>query len=345
MTVSFRAHLTAWVAIVAASAVAVAPSLAPPPVSGPVASHTIELTAAVAPLLQNPTPDIIPTLLDEVRRGIVPSLGAPLPMPNIPAPAPAATNINQAIKNIYNAVEPWVRYGFELAAYAAGWVPYVGWLSPQIIIFYNFGERVVRSITFNLDDWIFGPLPFVQGLANVARDSLNALVQLGIDEWNFWLPPLPPLPPLPFAAQTTTTQAANTPTTQQQPGQASAELQLISQRLNPPGLPAKSTVGTPAATPHSPITPVEQMRGDVAGAASSLATVTKAEPDLSFARVQDALAGIPRKAAGEAAGAAGKAPATVAEAVRSRGSEAVGNDAIAHKSAQNPGQKHTEQNK
>lgn len=60
---------------------------------------------------------------------------------------------------------------------------------------------IVRSITFNVADWLFGPVPFLEGLRNVARDSWNALVQLGIDEWNFFLPPLPPLPPLPLAAK------------------------------------------------------------------------------------------------------------------------------------------------
>ena len=194
MTASLRAQLTTGVALLAASAVAVAPSLAPPPLAMPTATHSIELTAGVEPLLPLPKPDVFPTLFQEVQHGILPSLGVALPTPDIPAPAPTATNINQAIKNIYNAAEPWVRYGFELATYAAGWVPYVGWLAPQIIIFYNFGERIVRSITFNLDDWIFGPLPFGQGLGNVARDSWNALVQLGIDELHFWLPPLPPLP-------------------------------------------------------------------------------------------------------------------------------------------------------
>ena len=62
------------------------------------------------------------------------------------------------------------------------------------MIFYNFGERIVRSITFNVDDWLFGPLRFFDGLKNVLTDSWNALVQMGIDEWNFFLPPLPPLP-------------------------------------------------------------------------------------------------------------------------------------------------------
>ena len=30
----------------------------------------------------------------------------------------------------------------------------MGWLAPQINIFYNFGERIVRSIVFNIADWL-----------------------------------------------------------------------------------------------------------------------------------------------------------------------------------------------
>ena len=83
---------------------------------------------------------------------------------------------------------------------AVGWIPWVGWLSPQIMIFYFFGERIARSDVFNLDDWLWGSLPFVQGYVNNAVDKWNAVVQLGIDEWDFWLPSFP-LPPLPFTAQ------------------------------------------------------------------------------------------------------------------------------------------------
>ena len=62
------------------------------------------------------------------------------------------------------------------------------------MIFYHFGERIVRSIVVNSANWLWGPLPFLEGLGNIAEDSWNALVQLGLDQWNFWLPPLPPLP-------------------------------------------------------------------------------------------------------------------------------------------------------
>ena len=102
-----------------------------------------------------------------------------------------------------------MHYGFQLAQYAVGWVPYVGWLSPQIDIFYHFGERIVRSVVFNSADWLWGPLPFAVGLGNIARDSWNSLVQLGIDQWNFWLPPLPPLPPFPLAARLAQPQAGS----------------------------------------------------------------------------------------------------------------------------------------
>ncbi len=200
MTVSFSGCATRAIAITALTAVAWAPSTAPPP-PPPVATHAVALTAAALPTTPYDPYDG-PSLFDLIGHGvIIPSLGQAPPTPPPVTPIPGTTSANTAIKNIYNAVEPWVRYGFELATYAVGWVPYVGWLSGQIMIFYNFGERITRSITFNVADWLFGPLPFIQGLTNVARDSWNALVQLGIDEWNFFLPPLPPLPPLPLAAR------------------------------------------------------------------------------------------------------------------------------------------------
>ena len=132
--------------------------------------------------------------LDLGRFIIPPSAGQPLPTPpEIPGPSPAPTDFEfeDAIMNTYHAIEPWVRTGFELATYAVGWIPWVGWLAPQIMIFYNFGERIVESLVVNSANWLWGPLPFLEGLGNIAADSWNALVQLGIDEWNFWLP-LPP---------------------------------------------------------------------------------------------------------------------------------------------------------
>ena len=200
MTVSVRSCLMAGVALVMASAIVVVSSVRPP-APDLVASPAVRLSVAVQPLT---TPaDDVPSLADEIQMGIVPSLGAALPTPPNLGPSPTPTDFNSLIKNTYLAIEPWVQYGFELATWAVGWIPWVGWLAPQIMIFYFFGERIAHSDVWNLDDWLWGSLPFLQGYVNNAVDKWNALVQLGIDEWNFW--GLPPLPPLPFAAQQTTT--------------------------------------------------------------------------------------------------------------------------------------------
>lgn len=170
----------------------------PPPAVTPVAQvHTdiaaaVAVTALVPPAVQ-PVADYLQTWVERVV--IPPSAGAPFPTPDFP-PVVAPTSIGSTIKNVYNTVEPWVQYGFEIATYAVGWIPWVGWLSPQIMIFYHFGERIVRSIAFNIADWLDGNVSFVEGLVNVGVDTVNSFIQLGIDEWNFWLPPLPPLPPL-----------------------------------------------------------------------------------------------------------------------------------------------------
>jgi hypothetical protein len=137
----------------------------------------------------------LPGLLVEwlQRITVPPSAGQPFPTPQFP-PVVAPTSIGSSIIWVYNAVEPWVRYGFDVAAYAVGWIPYVGWLAPQITIFYNFGERIARSITYNVANWLDGNISFGQGLVNVGIDTINSFIFLANDQLAFWLPPLPPIP-------------------------------------------------------------------------------------------------------------------------------------------------------
>jgi hypothetical protein len=164
--------------------------------------------AAVSPTVAQPPPSVQPpgvfqalVDLDLNRFVIPPSVSQPAPTaPPIAEPSPNALEFEDAIINTYHAIEPWVRYGFELVTWGVGWVPWVGWLAPQIMIFYNFGERIVESLVVNSANWLWGPLPLGEGLANIAQDSWDALMQLGVDQWNFWLWPLPPLP---FEAQQT----------------------------------------------------------------------------------------------------------------------------------------------
>ncbi|HWS91749.1 MAG TPA: PE family protein [Mycobacterium sp.] len=125
------------------------------------------------------------------------ALLAPAAMTNAAVVPAANGTIATAIKNAYFAIEPWVFYGFELAQYAVGWVPWVGWLAPQITIFYNLFEPMVQSGLFNIVDWLSGSLTFGQGLSNFIGDTAASINNFIYAEIHFFLPPLPPLPPLP----------------------------------------------------------------------------------------------------------------------------------------------------
>lgn len=225
--------VTAGIATISASAIAVVPAVQPPPPLAP----EIQLTAQVQLTATSFDPFSITDWLGRIV--IPPSLGAPFPTPHFP-PQVAPTSIGSSIKNIYNAVEPWVRYGFDLAAYAVGWIPYVGWLAPQITIFYNLGERIARSITFNIADFLDGKVTFTQGLTNVAIDTINSFIFFANDQIAFWLPPLPPIPPLPGGSNTFA--VLNAPALPQ-------AVQTVQKGLTAPVGVVANLVGTPLGLP------------------------------------------------------------------------------------------------
>jgi hypothetical protein len=128
------------------------------------------------------------------------ALLSPAAMTNAAAVVPAASgSIGDAIKAGYLFVEPYVQYGFELAAYAAGFVPYVGYLGQQINIFYDLFEPLVQAGLFNTIDWLQGSITFAQGVSNFF-DATTASINQFIQNEIYWalgfLPPLPPLPPI-----------------------------------------------------------------------------------------------------------------------------------------------------
>jgi len=213
MGISFRSVLTIGVATVTATAVAFGPAVQEPTPAAPpapviaVRSAPVDLAAQIdAPRLGRPLDGEV----GWVQRFIVPpSASNPFPAPPS-GPGPAPQSVTGTLEWAYHAIEPWVRYGFQLATYAVGWVPYVGWLSGQIMIFYNFGERIVHAITHNTLDWLSGNGNFLFNLGEGIAWTVDAFIQLGIDEWNFFLPPLPPLPPFPFAATAATTEDVTT---------------------------------------------------------------------------------------------------------------------------------------
>ncbi len=158
--------------------------------SGPLAAAT---HGAISPLTLGPTGGV-----SAVTTGALPKLVASIT--NAAAPvALAGTPIGTAIENLYNRIEPWVQYGFQLAAYVVGFVPFVGILAPQINFLYNLFEPIVQSALFNTVDWLSGSITFGQGLANfwsATTSSINYFIQTEINWVLGFLPPLPPLPPI-----------------------------------------------------------------------------------------------------------------------------------------------------
>jgi hypothetical protein len=206
MTISARSALMAGVATVTASAVLIAPSVEPLPPPKPeiqlAANANIKLTAQPA--------DYFTQLGDWWQPIFWPSAGQPFPQPPT-QPLPTPGSIPGSLEAAYHAIEPWVQYGFELAQYAVGWIPYVGWLSGQIMIFYQLGEGIVHAIVHNTLDWLDGNGSFAQNLGEGIRWSIDTLIQFGINEWNYFLPPLPPLPPIPCIVFCTNLSEFNAP--------------------------------------------------------------------------------------------------------------------------------------
>ena len=232
MELARRPYVTAGVALAAASLIAVT-SVAPPPLPD-VQLPAVQLTAAsvgadLANLageagqvvnaitgaggssglfgdLLNPgtaltdlgnaqplDPDLLASALISI-----PQLSPAVADPAILAPTAAAGSIGGAIEALYLAIEPWVQYGFHLAAYAVGFVPYVGVLAPQIIFFYDLGEPIVQSLLFNTIDFLSGTVSFGEALSNVATATADAFTTFVNTEINWVLSFLPPLPPFPL---------------------------------------------------------------------------------------------------------------------------------------------------
>jgi hypothetical protein len=114
----------------------------------------------------------------------------------VPA-ANALAPIGQAIEAAYLAFEPYVQYAFQLLEYAVRYLPWIGWLAPQITYFYNLFEPIVQAALFNTIDVLTQTVTLSQGLSNFWAATTSSINQFLVAE-AYWIrsffPPLPPLP-------------------------------------------------------------------------------------------------------------------------------------------------------
>jgi hypothetical protein len=189
MTVSVRSYLAAGLAAATMSAVAVIPVTLPR--IDAVTLPSIELSAAVLPLVQPVT----------AAAGAVLGTATPAAAATAAAdPVAAATgSTGDMIINAYNALEPWVQWGFEVAAWAVSYLPWpLGWLGQQINIAYDTGEPIVQALVYSFAFLIDGQVDLIGPiLTNGVNTAVTNLVQGEIAWVLGFFPPLPPGPVLP----------------------------------------------------------------------------------------------------------------------------------------------------
>ena len=161
-----------------------------------------------------------------------------------PAPQNAASD---AIVSGYQFLRYWVTYGVQLADYVLGFVPFGYAIADQVNIFYyNLILPISDSVVYNLIVPVVNdPLnlaSYIDGVIAVAQTSVNAAINTGVAEFNYffgWL--IPPLPPRPLAVEAALKDEAPT----------SAEIQDLATRHD-----ASATDAGPSPTP-GPDAPVE----------------------------------------------------------------------------------------
>lgn len=210
MSVSVRSHVVAGVAALAISATVLAPVVVSVPApETPAIAHRVDLAASVKPLVIEPlSPETVATARAAIER-IDPEAQLPLQTAAIVAPTPQNA-ASDAIIAGYQFIQYWVDYGVQLADYVLGFIPYGYLIGDQVsIVYFNLVRPISDSVVYGLIVPVVNdPLniwSYVNGAVIVGQTTINALINTGIAEFNYffgWL--IPPLPPLPLAATETT---------------------------------------------------------------------------------------------------------------------------------------------
>jgi hypothetical protein len=167
MDISMRSILTAGVTAITATAIVVAPSVAPLPAAQLAVSRTVQLSAAVQTLSQQ----------------VVTSAAA--------AADPVAVPLNTASEVVdaaYNALVYWSGLGLYAATWLFSIVPFGNFVSDQLYAFYAptvyFTDSLVTDLIEPVLDDPTKPTVWANGIAEAAYTGLNSLLNLGINEVN-----------------------------------------------------------------------------------------------------------------------------------------------------------------
>ena len=125
---------------------------------------------------------------------------APLAAPSVSLPTVHVENIALAGigRDIYNAVQPWVQYGVDLAEYGVAFIPYIGPpIADQIGINYNnLIQPLIANTVYVLSDIFADPFNLPVWINSYFVNQGQVLVNYAIAQAQFF--GFPPLPPIPF---------------------------------------------------------------------------------------------------------------------------------------------------
>ena len=243
--------------------------------------------------------------------------------PSVDPQAVPLTSAGSVIINTFDALEPWVAYGFELADYALSFVPGLWWIAPAIDLAYFSIEPLVQAGVYSFAYLLDGQFAEIgPTLALGVQEAIDNFIFFGI-AWIGSLIPLPPLPPFPpippFGAASVSAPAQSVGRTAAVAGAAATTTaEIVESEAAAP----VETLATAVAAPRS-------------AKASSVRAATRAES--AAAPAESAVAPAESAAAPAAPAAAQSAesaePTAPVETTADRGSEPTSTGKAAAKSA------------
>ena len=190
MTGNAVVSVRSLLAVGMSAAAVAAPTFTPTPSGATlsaVVSPAVALRAAVEPLFD----PVTIAAAEEFTPSVCCSNPSDDPLPT------ALAGVGSVIINAYDALEPWVAYGFELADYALSFVPGLWWIAPAIDLAYFSIEPLVQAGVYSFAYLLDGQFADIgPTLALGVQEAVNNFVFFGI-AWIGSLIPLPPLPPFP----------------------------------------------------------------------------------------------------------------------------------------------------
>ena len=222
--------------------------------------------------------------------------------PSVDPQAVPLTSAGSVIINTFDALEPWVAYGFELADYALSFVPGLWWIAPAIDLAYFSIEPLVQAGVYSFAYLIDGQFADIgPTLALGVQEAVDNFIFFGI-AWIGSLIPLPPLPPLPpippFPAAGVSAPAQSVSRTAAVAGAAeiAAPEEAVATSVTAPRSAKASSVRS-AARAASAVTPADAP--EVPAASAAQAGAEAAEPTAAVEATADR--GSDQKATGKAA--------------------------------------------